>query len=370
VDRRSAYQFHSSPERPAETLIVNRATQEPQKASDPTPAAAANVTAPIPVTNTVEPPPPVHLPAGAPAPRQTAPASQNNSTAVTQDSSTAATDPQTAIPPVIGRAEDTTAAPPQGSLAFAARLSPSEETPASAPDASPTTDSLPRTQTVLPTAVTARQTIAEADVQSDAHSSDSGSPSPDQEKMSEHFAKFETLLPQTQAATADQPAATPASHAPSSSPLSVAARMDQVQEAPPAPTSGNHDITIRIPDATTDQGTAVRFVERAGEVHVSVRTSDSEMAQTLRGGLNDLVTRLEDGGIRTQVWQPGADASTSQNNSQQPFADPDGSNGRQYSSGSNSEQESKQQNKPRWVEELEDSIGSQNSKETPQLWQA
>jgi len=147
--------------------------------------------------------------------------------------------------------------------------------------------------------------------------------------------------------------------------------MDQVQEPPAAAPSGNHDITIRIPDASNDQGTAVRFVERAGEVHVSVRTGDAEMAQTLRGGLNDLVNRLEEGGIRSQVWQPGADTSTSHNDSQQPFADPDGSNGRQNSSGSNSEQEAKQQNRPRWVEELEGSIGNPNFKETTQLlWQA
>jgi hypothetical protein len=273
--------------------------------------------------------------------------------------------------PGVERAEDTTAAPPQGSLAFAARLTPAEETPAPAPDLNRTADSQPRPQTTLQTPVTARQIISDTDVQSDAHNGESGSPSSDQEQMSERFAKLETLFPQTHAAaTADQPAAAPASHASSTSPLSVAARMDQMPVAPPAPSSGNHDITIRIPDATTDQGTAVRFVERAGEVHVSVRTSDTEMAQTLRGGLNDLVTRLEDGGIRTQVWQPGADASTSHNNSQQPFADPDGSNGRQYPSGSNSEQETKQQNKPRWVEELEGSIGAQNSKETPQLWQA
>ena len=166
------------------------------------------------------------------------------------------------------------------------------------------------------------------------------------------------------------PPAWPRTHA-STSPLTPAARMDQVVEPKPATApSGNHDITIRIPDAT-DQGTAVRFVERAGEVHVSVRTGDSEMAQTLRGGLNDLVNRLEDGGIRTEVWQPGADASTSQNDSHQTFADPDGSNGRQFSSGSNSEQESKQQNKPRWVEELEGSIGNPNFKETTQLlWQS
>ncbi len=321
------------------------------------------------VTNPIEPPPPLHLPTSAPAPRQTAASSQNNP-AATQDSGDSATDSKTTLPPVIERAEDTAAAPSQGSLAFAARLTPADENPAPAPGANRAPDSQPRPQTMLQTPVTARQVISQADLQSDAHSGESGNASSDQEKMSERFAKLQTLVPQTHAAPADQSAAAPASHALSASSLTVAARMDQVLEAPPAPSSGNHDITIRIPDATADQGTAVRFVERAGEVHVSVRTSDTDLAQTLRGGLNDLVTRLEDGGIRTQVWQPGADASTSQNNSQHPFADADGSSGRQYSSGSNSEQEPQQHNHPRWVEELESSIGTQNSKETPQLWQA
>jgi hypothetical protein len=206
----------------------------------------------------------------------------------------------------------------------------------------------------------------EADLPADPHGGDSGN----QSDKENRFAKPEMVLPQTHATFQDQTASAATSHA-SSMPLSAAARMDQVEVPAAAAPSGNHDITIRIPDSTTDQGTAVRFVERAGEVHVSVRTGDAEMAQALRGGLNDLVNRLEDGGIRTQVWQPGTDSSTSQNNSHHPFADPDGSNGRQFSSGSNSEQESKQPNKPRWVEELEDSIGNPNFKETKQiLWQA
>ena len=142
LDRRSAYQFHSSPEQPAETPVSNRATQDQPKTSAPAPATNANipipvpvpvpvavpVTAMVPVTTTVEPPPPVHLTSGAPAPRQSAPAAQNNSSAVTQDSSSAtATDPQTALSPVIERSADTTAAPPQGSLAFAARLTPAQK---------------------------------------------------------------------------------------------------------------------------------------------------------------------------------------------------------------------------------------------------
>ena len=218
--------------------------------------------------------------------------------------------------------------------------------------------------------MTAKQISTATDVPADAHSGDSGNQS-NKEKASDLFAKPDTLLPQIHVAAADQTAAPANNHA-SSSPLSPAAQMNQVIDPPAAAPKTNNDITVRIPDST-GQDTAVRFVERGGEVHVSVRTGDAEMAQNLRGGLNDLVNRLEDGGIRTEVWQPGSssNASTSQDDSRHPFADPDGSNGRHYSSGSNSEQESKQQNKPRWVEALEGSIGNQNSKETPQiLWQA
>jgi hypothetical protein len=170
---------------------------------------------------------------------------------------------------------------------------------------------------------------------------------------------------------AEQPAP-PANNHTSTNALSPAAHLDHVIDPPSAASNTNHEITVRIPDST-DQGTAVRFVERAGEIHVSVRTGDVELAQSLRGGLNDLTNRLEDGGIRTEVWQPGpgSNAGFSQNDSHHPFADPDGSQGRQYPSGSNSEQESKQPNKPRWVEELEGSIGNPNFKEMTQiLWQA
>jgi hypothetical protein len=220
------------------------------------------------------------------------------------------------------------------------------------------------------TPAAAKQIATPADLPADAHSGESGG-QPNKEKASDLFAKPEPLVPQMHVPASDQSAIPTNNHA-STSPLSPAAQMDRVIDPPAAAPKTNNDITVRIPDST-GQDTAVRFVERAGEIHVSVRTSDVEMAQSLRGGLSDLVNHLENGGIRTEVWQPGSasNASTSQNDSHQPFADPDGSNGRQYQSGSNSEQESKQQNRPRWVEELEGSIGNPNFKETTQLlWQA
>lgn len=134
---------------------------------------------------------------------------------------------------------------------------------------------------------------------------------------------------------------------------------------PKSPQASNADITVRIADA--GRGADLRFVERGGEVHVSVRTSDAEMAQTLRGGLNDLASRLEHGGISAEMWRPAA-ASTengSQNGSgsQHDSADDRSGGGRgsqQDHSGAN-DSDGRNQNSPRpkWVEALETSIGRQ-----------
>ena len=364
-DRGIAYQYRSSNERPAESAVINRASGQPQKELEK--VLDSTQAFPIPATNTPEPQLSIHPLTGSSTPRKDAAALQSNS-AVTQDSSTKSeTDPKTAAPLAIERANDTADAPSTGTLAFAARLTPTAELQPPASDSAQPVELLQGSPAApqLAVPITAKQIAAVAELPSEGHSGD-GAGQSDKEKTSEGFAGADTLLSQMRAPAMNQTTFTATNNA-SISPLSPAARVDQVPEPPATPSRTNHDITIRIPDAT-DQGTAVRFVERAGEIHVSVRTGDAEMAQSLRGGLNDLVNRLEDGGIRTEVWQPGADHPLSQNDSQQPFADPDGSNGRQYSSGSNSEQESKQQNKPRWVEELEGSIGNQDPKETPQYY--
>ena len=362
-DRAVAYQYYFSNERPAEAAVNSRASQQQQKVSDPTAAVTVPVPLTSPVGNTVEPPP-MH--------RSTSSSTPSGS-AISQDSSPeSGTELKNTLPSTVERTDDTTAAPNAGAIAFAARLTPIAET---LPPASESTRPAELPPSMQPSAqlaapATARQLTTGVDVPADAHSGESGSQS-NKDKASDLFAKPDILLPQIHVAAADQPAARGNNHA-STSPLPPAAQMDQVIEPPAAAPKTNNDITVRIPDST-NQGTAVRFVERAGEVHVSVRTGDAEMAQSLRGGLNDLVNHLEDGGIRTEVWQPGSgsNAASSQNDSHQPFADPDGSNCRQHSSASNSEQESKQQNRPRWVEELEGSIGKPNFKETTQLlWQA
>ena len=142
--------------------------------------------------------------------------------------------------------------------------------------------------------------------------------------------------------------------------------MEQVIEPPAAPQTSTRDITVRVPDST-ERGTDVRFLERAGEVHVSVRTSDPEMAQTLRGGLGDFVGRMEHTGIRAEVWRPGQDATASHSDSQHQQAFEQKGDSRGSGSGKNQpgsqEQEDRRRGaeKPGWVEELESSLAQPNA---------
>jgi hypothetical protein len=129
------------------------------------------------------------------------------------------------------------------------------------------------------------------------------------------------------------------------------ARTEPVSNPPAASSSSSRDFTVRIPDLT-DRGTNVRFVERGSEVHVSVRTADTELAQLLRGGLGDLSGRLQHTGVQAEVWRPGSDSSHS--DSQAQSSDPRDSGERRNQSGAQRDgQDQPNEDKPRWVEELE-----------------
>jgi hypothetical protein len=54
----------------------------------------------------------------------------------------------------------------------------------------------------------------------------------------------------------------------------------------------------------------VRLMERGGEVHVAVRTPDTQLAGALRENLPSLSARLEQTGMRTESWHGGSDAAS------------------------------------------------------------
>jgi hypothetical protein len=116
------------------------------------------------------------------------------------------------------------------------------------------------------------------------------------------------------------------------------------------------DISLNL--STKDQNVQVRLSERAGELHVTVRTPDATLTHGMREGLSDLVSRLEHGGYRAETWQPGGDSRDRGHDSpsrrgffQQQNAGGKGSGRQQNSQDPESETES-----PKWIGELESSF--------------
>jgi len=63
-------------------------------------------------------------------------------------------------------------------------------------------------------------------------------------------------------------------------------------------------ISSKPSDGQQAEQVSLRVVERGGEVRVSVRTPDTELAGTLRDQLGELVSGLADRGFRADTWQP------------------------------------------------------------------
>lgn len=213
---------------------------------------------------------------------------------------------------------------------------------------------------------------ANANSDSDAHQRDTGGP--DTERASSQ--------PET-AATAPQTAQdiqgsllTPAPVAGNgagvrqSSPVKASTESAAPQLQEPQGESSVHagesvrNISLRLTNA--DQSSVqVRLTERAGELHVSVRTPDVSLTRGLRDGLPDLMGRLQVNGYRADTWQPGGNGNSagqdqgqdapSHGHSQQRNGDGSGSQGQQQSDQQQDEQT------PKWVRELESSIQRSNN---------
>ena len=139
----------------------------------------------------------------------------------------------------------------------------------------------------------------------------------------------------------------------SAAPIDPKAALRESQSQQPAPV---RDLSLRLSGAEREK-IDIRLVERGGEIHVSVRTSDAELAKGLRTDLSELAGRLDHSGYRTQIWRP-AESGFSQADGEAPSGYKDGATGsrngdsRQSGSshGQNPEQEEQQQ--PRWLDEI------------------
>lgn len=107
----------------------------------------------------------------------------------------------------------------------------------------------------------------------------------------------------------------------------------------------------------------VRVVQQGGEVHISVHSADAGMTSGLRQGLSELQSKLEESGYRSEMWRPGNSATpvASAPSAQASTNHSRGGDGQPQQGGSQqdgSRRNPNQSNQPRWVEELESSLGS------------
>ena len=120
---------------------------------------------------------------------------------------------------------------------------------------------------------------------------------------------------------------------------------------PARPGQPARDIRLHLADG--GQRVEVRLTERAGAVHVAVRTPDQKLASVLREDLPALSSKLEHAGFRAESWGPAAGSPERQTQSE-PASTSAGSQDRQEQAGEGG-RERRDESGQRRARDLEDS---------------
>lgn len=138
-------------------------------------------------------------------------------------------------------------------------------------------------------------------------------------------------------------------------------RMQPLIEAPAPPAGSHQSITVKVAGETAGAGIDLRFIERGGDIHLSVRTPSPEVAQELRGSLSDLANRFEHAGLRAEISSPSAADSSFSNSSFSGSPDSRGEegaggrgSGRNAQDTQDQQQDSRGSNRSRWVKTVQD----------------
>lgn len=102
-----------------------------------------------------------------------------------------------------------------------------------------------------------------------------------------------------------------------------------------------------------NQRVNVHLVDRGGELRLSVKSPDPALAQTMQEHMPELTSRLEQQRYQTEVWMPKETASSSSSNNN---SNSNGSSnpGDGNPGGRQNGQQQQQQNRPEWLDDLED----------------
>ena len=128
------------------------------------------------------------------------------------------------------------------------------------------------------------------------------------------------------------------------------------------------DVSVTVPVSKpgnpSDDLVAIWMVQKGAEIHVSVRTPDSQLTQSMRQELGKLSASLDQAGLRAEAWRPTAagvatQANTdpqrehSQGGASQNWNEPDQRSGGQSGRGARDQRQKQGDDRPRWVAELE-----------------
>lgn len=143
----------------------------------------------------------------------------------------------------------------------------------------------------------------------------------------------------------------------------VPARTDEPIPAAiaPQPGAGNNppkpvqDITVRLAQPAAPP-VDLRITQRAGEIHVSVRTPDVELQSSLRQDLGTLANSLERAGFHAETFVPRTSATGAMSPQRDPRQDADrGFSGRGGSQDQPAGQQKRERRTQSWLDEMEQS---------------
>jgi hypothetical protein len=174
-------------------------------------------------------------------------------------------------------------------------------------------------------------------------------------------------VPSNDAPAAPRPAGTgPAawtSQSPDAAHVPAAVAVHEAQPVLPDSPKINTNGEILLHLQGNDQSSAaIRVMDRAGSLNVSVHASDSDLRNTLRSNVGELVSQLNGQGWKTDVDKPAL-ATVRAQTSQDPQSNGQRSPGQQQSSGDNQQQaqRDRRSNSGRWIQELEQQTAGQSS---------
>ena len=120
-----------------------------------------------------------------------------------------------------------------------------------------------------------------------------------------------------------------------------------------------NQISFSVPTGD-NQKVEVRLMDRAGEVRVSVRAPNEEVAGTLRQDLGSLTGKLNQSGYTTEAFTPSR--GSTEFSRDQKTADQQQQNGSERQNSARDQQQSPQQEgrgkRPAWLDELDNSLAT------------